>query len=100
MQHTSRLGGVCEQRSALLTDAPTNGGDVVVSCPRDARAMSSLDLFIDSVAVRQHGVITRAQFLERGSKHQLDRRLQCARLVRLYDSVYRVPSVPGTWQQQ
>jgi hypothetical protein len=62
--------------------------------------MSELDLYIDRVAGRQHGVIARGQVLERGSAQQVNRRLQSGRLIRVYDSVYRVPSMPVTWKQE
>jgi hypothetical protein len=61
--------------------------------------MADIDVFIDRVAARQHGAVARPQILEHGSRFQIDRRLESGRLIRKYPSVYRVASVPETWQQ-
>jgi hypothetical protein len=61
--------------------------------------MRAIDIRIDEFASRQHGVVSRDQLLTVGSRQQIGRRLAAGRLVRVHDSVYRLPSAAPTWQQ-
>lgn len=51
-------------------------------------------------AQRQHGLITREQFLEHGSVRQLELLLAAGRLESARRGVYRIAGAPTTWQQQ
>jgi predicted transcriptional regulator of viral defense system len=50
--------------------------------------------------MRQHGLLTRSQAMERGmSDGQIRLRLKSGRFVRLRHGVYRVQGAPSTWEQ-
>ena len=62
--------------------------------------MEPTDVVIARIAVRQHGLATRAQLLAAGlTKRQIDRRLSLGQLLAVYQSVYRVPSARLTYDQ-
>ncbi len=76
--------------------APRHGG---VSALRDASPMRPIDLTVADLAPRQHGLVARDQLLVVGSRDQITRRLKSGRLIRIHDSVYRVPSTACSWRQ-
>jgi hypothetical protein len=62
--------------------------------------MKQVDTELHRVAVEQHQLISRSQFLRIGSRGQLDRRLASGALIRVHDSVYRLPGIEPTWRQK
>jgi hypothetical protein len=61
--------------------------------------MGKVDVKMYEIATLQHQLVTRRQFLEFGSRQQLGRRLRSGALIRVYESVYRLPGVVPTWRQ-
>ena len=62
--------------------------------------MQPFDVVMARFAVRQHGLVTRAQLLGAGlTARQIDRRLYSGQLMFVHESVYRVPSVRPTYDQ-
>jgi hypothetical protein len=61
--------------------------------------MRRIDEHAVRVAESQHQLVTRAQFLEVGSIDQLKRRLRAGSLIRVHNSIYRLPGVAPTWRQ-
>ena len=61
--------------------------------------MRRIDEFSCRVAERQHQLVTREQFLSVGSVDQLKRRLRAGSLIRVYESIYRMPGFAPTWRQ-
>jgi very-short-patch-repair endonuclease len=54
------------------------------------------DAVIASIAVRQHGIVTRWQLIDAGvSRHSIDRRLRSGRLIAVHAGVYRVGPIAG-----
>lgn len=54
-----------------------------------------------NAAASQHGVVTRAQLLERGvARHRIDYRIACGMLTPLYRGVYSVAPVAGRLERQ
>lgn len=61
----------------------------------------SPDLLCARLASAQHGVITRQQALEAGlSKSAIYRRTICGEWALIYPGVYRLASVPKSWEQE
>jgi hypothetical protein len=52
------------------------------------------------VAGTQHFVLSRAQALDLGTRHQVDNRVRRGGLDRVFDSVYRIPGSPQTYRQR
>jgi hypothetical protein len=61
--------------------------------------MKPVDVAVTRIAVAQHHLITREQFLRVGSRDQLKQRLRSESLIRVHDSVYRLAGVTPTWRQ-
>ena len=61
--------------------------------------MKVVDTQLHTLASAQHQLITRSQFLRIGSRGQLDRRVASGALIRVCDSVYRLPGIHPTWRQ-
>jgi hypothetical protein len=61
--------------------------------------MRPIDVAILEIAARQHSLVRRDQFLERGTLDQLKRRLRTGALVREYGGVYRIAGSEQTWEQ-
>lgn len=62
--------------------------------------MDPIDVVVARIAVRQHGLVTRAQLLAAGlTERQIDRRLRVGQLVLVHERVYRVPAVKPTYEQ-
>lgn len=62
--------------------------------------MKKADARVHELAATQHQLVTRAQFLEFGSRDQLQRRQASGSLVRLHESVYRIPGFAPSWKQR
>ena len=64
------------------------------------RGMKPIDVVIARAAVRQHGLVTRAQLLAAGlTERQIDRRLGTGQLLVVHEGVYRLPPVKPTYEQ-
>src|SRR5438105_2223314 len=62
--------------------------------------MKPIDVVIARAAVRQHGLVTRAQLLAAGlTERQIDRRLGTGQLLVVHEGVYRLPPVKPTYEQ-
>lgn len=62
--------------------------------------MDPTDLVIARIAVRQHGLVTRAQLLRAGlTERQIDRRLGLRQLLLLHRGVYGAPAVKPGFEQ-
>jgi hypothetical protein len=59
--------------------------------------MKKVDQRMLELAAAQYGVITRADFLEFGSRDQLKRRLQSGQYIREYEGVYSVAGSPSSY---
>src|SRR6478735_10734868 len=61
--------------------------------------MRKIDQHVFEIAERQHQLVTREQFLVVGSAEQLKRRLRSGALIRVHNSIYRLPGTAPTWRQ-
>jgi hypothetical protein len=62
--------------------------------------MQKVDQHILEIAEQQHQLVTREQFLVDGSTAQLKRRLRSGALIRVHNSIYRLPGTTPTWRQE
>jgi hypothetical protein len=61
--------------------------------------MRKVDQAVHEFAAEHHQLVTRDEFLRFGSVDQLKRRLRSGALIRVYDSIYRLPGTQPTWRQ-
>jgi very-short-patch-repair endonuclease len=62
--------------------------------------MEPVDVVIARIAVRQHGLVTRAQLLGAGlTERQIDRRIGLGQLIPVHNGVYRAPAVKPGYEQ-
>jgi len=62
--------------------------------------MEPVEVVIARLAVRQHGLVTRAQLRAAGlTERQIDRRIGRGQLVVVHEGVYRLPAVKPTYDQ-
>lgn len=57
------------------------------------------DLRLEQHTERQHGLITRAQLLDLGSRRQVERLISTRRIVPVRRGVFRVVGTPESWEQ-
>lgn len=86
------VGATEVERDAIGRDRSGAGAK-----PRTRRSQEEL---LAGLASRQHGVVARAQLREIGmTVAQIDYRVKCRSLIRMYESVYRVASHASDWRQ-
>jgi len=62
--------------------------------------MDPAEILIARIAVRQHGLVTRAQLRAAGlTERQIDRRLGTGQLIFVHTGVYRVPAIRPSYEQ-
>ncbi len=61
--------------------------------------MKKVDVAAREFAARHHQLVTREELLRFGSAQQVKRRLHSGALIRVYESIYRLPGVEPTWRQ-